>query len=173
MLTGRKPFPASDLPTLFHQIQGNDPPPPIEADAPAELVEVIMRALEKKKEARYQSCQELLADLNVLKHLYPAEVLPAAVANRMALAGAAHLPAPPSIAASAVATGAAATETEDTVDLRPGSAPGTDDTVTLEAPTWVRRVAGRIDSAVASAFAKFKSAPTRSVSTRPTGIRKR
>ena len=93
MLTGRKPFPASDLPTLFHQIQSDNPPPPIDADAPAELVEVIMRALEKKKEARYQSCQELLADLNVLKHLYPVEVLPAAVASRIALANAAHRPA--------------------------------------------------------------------------------
>ena len=27
MLTGRKPFPANDLPTLFHQIQDEDPPP--------------------------------------------------------------------------------------------------------------------------------------------------
>ena len=173
MLTGRKPFPASDLPTLFHQIQSDDPPPPIDADAPAELVEVIMRALEKKKEARYQSCQELLADLNVLKHLYPVEVLPAAVASRIALANAAHRPATQPMAAAAVAERAPASETEDTVDLRPSSAPDTDDTVTLEAPTWVRRVAGRIDSAIAGAFAKFKSAPSTPVSTRPTGMRKR
>ena len=81
MLTGRKPFPASDLPTLFHQIQSEDPPPPLGADAPAELSTVIMRALAKKREARYQSCQELLADLDVLRHLYPVEVLPAAVAQ--------------------------------------------------------------------------------------------
>jgi serine/threonine-protein kinase len=173
MLTGRKPFPASDLPTLFHQIQSNDPPPPIDAEAPPELVEVIMRALEKKKEARYQSCQELLADLNVLKHLYPVEVLPASVASRIALANAAHRPATQPMAAAAVAESAPASETEDTVDLRPPSAPGTDDTVTLEAPTWVRRVAGRIDSAIAGAFAKFKGSPTTSVSTRPTGMRKR
>jgi len=173
MLTGRKPFPASDLPTLFHQIQSDEAPPPVDADAPAELVEVIMKALEKKKEARYQSCQELLADLNVLKHLHPVEVLPAAVASRIALADASHRPATQPVAVSAVAASAPASETEDTVDMRPASAPGTDDTVTLEAPTWVQRVAGRIESAIASAFARFKSAPTTSVSTRPTGMRKR
>jgi eukaryotic-like serine/threonine-protein kinase len=173
MLTGRKPFPASDLPTLFHQIQGDEPPPPIGADAPGELVEVIMRALAKKKEERYQTCQELLADLSVLKHLYPVEAVPAALASRLAVASAAHAAAAAPLAASAVAAvGANGSETDDTVDFRPASAPGTDDTVTLEAPTWVRRVAGRIDSAIAGAFARFGRAST-SVSTRATGMRKR
>ena len=37
MLTGRKPFPASDLPSLFHQIQSADPPAPLGVDAPPEL----------------------------------------------------------------------------------------------------------------------------------------
>jgi serine/threonine protein kinase len=169
MLTGRKPFPASDLPTLFHQIQGDDPPPPVGVDAPAELVEVIMRALSKQREARYQSCQELLADLNVLKHLYPLEALPAAIASRMAVGGAAALSATP---AAGGPVDAAGSETDDTVDFRPASGFNSDDTVTLEAPTWVRRVAGRIDSAISGAFARF-GRPSASVSTRTTGIRKR
>ena len=45
MLTGRKPFPASDLPSLFHQIQNDDPPPPSTVEAPPELAAVIMKAL--------------------------------------------------------------------------------------------------------------------------------
>ena len=49
MLTGRKPFPASDLPTLFHQIQSDDPPPLVADEAPAELAAVIMKALSKKR----------------------------------------------------------------------------------------------------------------------------
>jgi serine/threonine protein kinase len=173
MLTGRKPFPASDLPTLFHQIQGEEPPPPVGVDAPAELVEVIMRALAKKREARYQSCQELLADLHVLRHLYPLETLPAAVAGRMVVAGGSNGSMAPQLGVvAAAAPASAASETEDTVDFRPASAFNSDDTVTLEAPTWVRRVAGRIDSAISGAFARFGRTST-SASTRPTGIRKR
>jgi eukaryotic-like serine/threonine-protein kinase len=172
MLTGRKPFPASDLPTLFHQIQGDEPPPPIEVDAPVELVEVIMKALAKQKEARYQSCRELLADLNVLRHLYPLEALPAAVAGRIVVAGAARGASAPAVAVPAAVASAASPQTDDTVDFRPGASFNSEDTVTLEAPTWLRRVAGRIDSALSSAFARLRGA-TSSVSTRPTGMRKR
>ena len=174
MLTGHKPFPASDLPTLFHQIQGDEPPPPIEVDAPTELVEVVMKALAKKKEARYQSCQAMLADLNVLRHLYPLETLPASVGGRIVVAGAAHGSAAPPLAVAAAPAPpvVAASQTDDTVDFRPGSGFNSDDTVTLEAPTWMRRVAGRVDSAISGAFARFRGAST-SVSARPTGMRKR
>jgi eukaryotic-like serine/threonine-protein kinase len=172
MLTGRKPFPASDLPTLFHQIQSDEPPPPIEIDAPVELVEVIMKALAKKREARYQSCQELLADLNVLRHLYPLEALAAAVAGRIVVAGAAREASAPVLAVPTAVASAASPQTDDTVDFRPGASLNSDDTVTLDAPTWLRRVAGRIDSALSAAFARLRGAPS-SVSTRPTGMRKR
>jgi serine/threonine protein kinase len=172
MLTGRKPFPASDLPTLFHQIQGEEPPPPVGVDAPAELVEVIMRALAKKREARYQSCQELLADLHVLRHLYPLEVLPAAVASRIAVAGGSNGSIAHLDASAAAVPASGASETEDTVDFQPTSTFNSDDTVTLEAPTWMRRVAGRIDSAISGAFARLGRTST-SASTRPTGMRKR
>jgi eukaryotic-like serine/threonine-protein kinase len=175
MLTGRKPFPAADLPTLFHQIQGDQPPPLIEVDAPNELVEVVMKALAKKKEARYQSCQAMLADLNMLRHLYPLETPPAAVAGRIVVAGAAHGSAAPPLAVAAApvpAVVAVTSQTDDTVDFRPGSGFNSDDTVTLEVPTWVRRVAGRVDSAISGAFARFRGAST-SVSARPTGMRKR
>ena len=72
MLTGRKPFPANDLPTLFHQIQSEDPPPLLGVEAPPELAAVIMKALSKKRETRYQTCQELMADLEIVRQLYPA-----------------------------------------------------------------------------------------------------
>ena len=43
-------------------------------------------------------------------------------------------------------------ETEDTVDLVPISPFNSDDTVTLEAPTWVKRVTGRMIQRYSGAF---------------------
>ena len=71
MLTGRKPFPATDLPGLFGQIQNDNPAPLLDSEAPPELATVIMKALAKKVDARYQSCQDLLDDLESVKHRYP------------------------------------------------------------------------------------------------------
>src|SRR4051812_23605574 len=92
MLTGRKPFAATALPTLFHQIQ-SDEPLPIGDDVPAELVAVVMKALSKDRERRYQSCDELLADLQLVQHLYPIE--PADMA-------ALHIVAEPAVAESRI-----------------------------------------------------------------------
>jgi len=171
MLTGRKPFPASDLPTLFHQIQSDDPPPPIGVDAPPELTTVVMKALSKKRETRYQSCQELMADLEVLKHLYPLDPRRTAAISPTS-AGAAAGMAAASPGATAAPDGSRHASTDDTVDLLPIASFNSDDTVTLEAPTWVKRVTGRIDSAISGALARL-GRPTPPVPTRQTGIRKR
>src|SRR5262245_5502052 len=69
MLAGRKPFPATDLPVLFRQIQSEDPPPLVNVDAPPELTRVIARALSKDPDARYQTCQDVSADLEVVRQL--------------------------------------------------------------------------------------------------------
>jgi serine/threonine protein kinase len=170
MLTGRKPFPASDLPTLFHQIQSDDPPPPLGVDTPPELTAVVMKALSKKRETRYQNCQELMADLEVMKHLYPLDARRTATISQTMLAGAPALSgAAPSAAAPAAVEHPT---TDDTVDLHPIPSFNSDDTVTLEAPTWVKRVTGRIDSAISGALARL-GRPTTPVPNKETGIRKR
>ena len=176
MLTGRKPFPASDLPTLFHQIQSEDPPPPLGVDAPPELATLIMKALSKKRETRYQTCQELLADLERREAAVPAGGAardgraarrcrkPRPACRRRCRRSRRRRPRPPRSAPSA---------TEDTVDCLPVPSFNTDDTVTLGAPpTWVRRVADRIDSAISGAFARL-GRPSTPAPTRPTGMRKR
>src|SRR6185295_4891935 len=149
MLTGRKPFPANDLPTLFHQIQSADGPPPLGVEAPPELVAVIMKALSKKRETRYQTCQELMADLERVKRVHPLQAQHAAGGGQTKTAGAANDP-------GAAAAAPASSATDDTVDCLPLGAFNSDETVTLTAPsTWVRRVAGRIDSAISGAFARL------------------
>jgi serine/threonine protein kinase len=164
MLTGRKPFPATELPGLFNQIQNTDPAPLLESEAPPELAALILKALAKKADARHQSCQELFEDLEAVRVQYP-------VTSQRATATRARVTNATSVdraSASDVAAVAATPSTDDTVDSLPIGAINTDDTVTLEAPqTWVQRVTGRMDSAVTGAFARLRrpaaqSAPPRS-----------
>jgi serine/threonine-protein kinase len=173
MLTGRKPFPASDLPTLFHQIQSEDPPPPLGVDAPPELAALIMKALAKKREKRYQSCRELLADLEPLRKRYPLETKTEAAGPPIAASAARVRDALPAAAAPAVPAEVGPPTTEDTVDFLPVSSGDTDETVTLSvSPTWGKRIADRIDSAISGAIARL-GRPSTSAPTKETGMRKR
>jgi serine/threonine protein kinase len=176
MLTGRKPFPANDLPTLFHQIQDEDPPPLLGADAPEELAAVIMKALAKKRENRYQTCQDLMADLDSLRQLYPlkarrtAERGPTMTDGPASASGVARAAAP---AATGIPVVSVLPSTDDTVDYLPFPAFNSDDTVTLGAPpTWVKRATDRLDSAVSGALARLWR-PATPAPTKHTRMRKR
>ena len=158
MLTGRKPFPSTDLATLFHSIQSDEPPPPLGVDAPPELTAAIMKALSKTRETRYQTCQELMADLEVLRQRFPLESRPAAATGQAVAEG--------------TSDHGVSEATDDTVDFRPFASVNTEDTVTLSRPTWIRRVTGRIDSAISAALARL-GPPSTPVPTRQPGTRKR
>ena len=185
MLTGRKPFPASDLPTLFHQIQSEDPPPPLGVDAPPELETLIMKALSKKREKRYQSCRELLADLDLVRQRYALQAR-AAAGGHTITEGAANVreALPTATATPAVPSEVGPPATDDTVDFLPVPSFDSDETVTLPASpatrggpasppsTWGKRIANRIDSAVSGAIGRL-ARPSASTSTRQSGMRKR
>ena len=64
MLTGRKPFGASDLPAVLVKVQHDDPLPIRDSEAPPALVTVVMKALAKSPTARYQHVGEMMADLS-------------------------------------------------------------------------------------------------------------
>src|SRR4051812_44018425 len=78
MLTGRKPFSATQLPALFRQIQCEDPTPIAATEAPPELAAIVLKALAKETNARYQSCQELTADLEKFQDAHSRAAEPAA-----------------------------------------------------------------------------------------------
>jgi serine/threonine-protein kinase len=167
MLTGRKPFPATQLPVLFRQIQSDQPAPIADAEAPAEVIPLLMKALAKKPEERYQNCQELMNDLMALRSSFSSE-------QRESIS---HLPdmtddagedADEDVAEAA----AGAPSTDDTVDALPVSAFSTDDTVTLRAPTLMGRARDVIDSAITGTLTWFRS-PDPPVRPRQTGMRKR
>jgi serine/threonine protein kinase len=65
ILTGEKPFPGQSITTVIYKIVNEQPIPPRQLNPSLHpgLNEIVMRALAKEPEQRYQSCRELLEDL--------------------------------------------------------------------------------------------------------------
>ena len=65
MLTGEKPFPGQSITTVIYKIVNEEPIPPRQLNPSIHpgLNEIVMRALSKEPETRYQSCREMLDDL--------------------------------------------------------------------------------------------------------------
>ena len=65
MLTGEKPFPGQSITTVIYKIVNEDPIPPRQLNPSIHpgLSEIVMHALAKEPDERYQSCRELLEDL--------------------------------------------------------------------------------------------------------------
>lgn len=68
MLTGQAPFPEGSVPEKLYKHVHEYPPDPRELnpDIPDEMIVILGRMMEKKPEDRYQSMDELLADLEKL-----------------------------------------------------------------------------------------------------------
>lgn len=63
VLTGREPFSGPSLPLTLHAVLHAVPAPLSADEAPAALAAVLLKALAKHPDARYQTCAEVLADL--------------------------------------------------------------------------------------------------------------
>lgn len=75
MLTGEKPFPGQSITTVIYKIVNEDPIPPRQLNPSLHpgLNDIVLRALAKEPEERYQSCRELLEDLRNYRALGGAE----------------------------------------------------------------------------------------------------
>src|ERR1700680_4699682 len=73
MVTGEKPFPGQNITTVIYKIVNEDPVPPRQIDPTIHpgISAVVMRALEKEPEQRYQSCREMLEDLKNYRSIAP------------------------------------------------------------------------------------------------------
>lgn len=69
LLTYRKPFPGSTFHQTFFKILESDPAPPhtVESSLPPDLSSVVLRALAKNPNDRYQAIDELVKELNRFK----------------------------------------------------------------------------------------------------------
>jgi serine/threonine protein kinase len=65
MLTGEKPFPGQSITTVIYKIVNEDPIPPRQLNPSIHpgLNDIVMRALAKDPDTRYQSCREMVEDL--------------------------------------------------------------------------------------------------------------
>ena len=71
MVTGEKPFPGQNITTVIYKIVNEEPIPPKQVDPSihAGISALIMRALAKDPDTRYQSCREMLEDLRNYRSL--------------------------------------------------------------------------------------------------------
>src|SRR6516165_7746276 len=71
MLTREKPFPGQSITTVIYKIVNEDPVPPRQLNPSIHpgLNEIVLRALAKEPEVRYQTCREMLEDLKSYRHL--------------------------------------------------------------------------------------------------------
>jgi hypothetical protein len=78
MVTGEKPFPGQNITTVIYKIVNEDPVPPRQIDPSIHpgISAVVMRALAKEPEQRYQSCREMLEDLRNYRSIAPAGANP-------------------------------------------------------------------------------------------------
>jgi serine/threonine-protein kinase len=71
LLTGEKPFPGHSITTVIYKIVNEEPIPPRQLNPAVHpgLNEIVMRALSKEPETRYQNCREMLEDLRSYRAL--------------------------------------------------------------------------------------------------------
>lgn len=122
MVTGEKPFPGQNITTVIYKIVNEDPVPPRQIDSSIHpgLSAVVMKALAKEPDTRYQTCREMLEDLKNYRNIVFGSGSPD---STMALGGAADAtvvmaPARTAVAAdtsaaarSLIARGASPTQT--------------------------------------------------------------
>ncbi|MEO7158560.1 MAG: serine/threonine-protein kinase, partial [Vicinamibacterales bacterium] len=85
MATGQLPFQGQTVATIFESLLTKSPAAPsaIQAGIPAELDRIILKALEKDCETRYQGAAELRADLKRLKRSAESATVPTEVTGRL------------------------------------------------------------------------------------------
>jgi serine/threonine protein kinase len=73
MVTGEKPFPGQNITTVIYKIVNEEPVPPRQIDPSIHpgISAVVMKALAKEPETRYQSCREMLEDLRNYRSIAP------------------------------------------------------------------------------------------------------
>ncbi len=85
MLTRTRPFPGDSSQQVMRDIQRREPldPQRLRPDLPADLGAIVLKALEKDPDERYQTAAEFAADLNAFLELRPVSARKASTARRL------------------------------------------------------------------------------------------
>jgi len=78
MMTKRKPFSSESVTTILYKI-AHEPIPTfddLDIEVPIEIETIILKAVEKEPEKRYQTMQEMIKDLEAVISLYGAQKMP-------------------------------------------------------------------------------------------------
>jgi tetratricopeptide (TPR) repeat protein/predicted Ser/Thr protein kinase len=102
MLSGRKPFVAPDLPAVLHKVVSEEPPPLQPAEAPAALARVVLKALAKNPDERFQKFSDFASELSRWRRRYEAETRSLAEAVAREIDGLASLADEERLAAEAL-----------------------------------------------------------------------
>ena len=80
LLTGQKPFAGDSITAVIYKIVSEEPPPPRELDGSihAGLSAIVMRALSKSPDARFQSCVQFFDALHNYRDYQPGKSAPVA-----------------------------------------------------------------------------------------------
>ena len=70
MLSGRTPFKVPDYPAVLHKVVWEDPPPLLPEEAPPALARIVVKALAKEPEQRYQDFSALSGELSRWRRRY-------------------------------------------------------------------------------------------------------
>lgn len=73
MLTGRKPFPGEEWMRVLRMLQFDNPIALTSQEAPPDLAAIVTRCLQKEKEARYETFQNVAVDLTRFQRKYQLE----------------------------------------------------------------------------------------------------
>src|SRR5260370_7455660 len=78
MVRGKNLFPGKNITTVIYKIVNEEPVPPRQIDPSIHpgISAVVMKALVKEPDQRYQSCREMLEDLRTYRSLVPAPATP-------------------------------------------------------------------------------------------------